>query len=37
MEKSNVSVILPVHELNEQTQKLFTNAVNSVKDQIVRP
>lgn len=37
MEKSNVSVILPVHELNEQTQKLFTNAVNSVKDQVVRP
>jgi hypothetical protein len=37
MEKSNISVILPVHELNEQTQKLFSNAVNSVKDQIVRP
>lgn len=37
MEKSNISVIIPVHELNEQTEKLFGNAVASVKDQIVRP
>ena len=37
MEKSNISVILPVHELNEQTQKLFANAIASIKDQIIRP
>jgi len=37
MEKNNISVILPVHELNEVTKKTFTNAVQSVKEQLVRP
>lgn len=37
MEKNNISVILPVHELNEVTKPLFNNAVQSVKEQIVRP
>jgi hypothetical protein len=37
MEKTNISVILPVHELNEETKQLFTNAVLSVKEQTVRP
>lgn len=37
MEKNNISVILPVHELNEETKKLFNNAVQSVLTQTVRP
>jgi hypothetical protein len=37
MEKSNISIILPVHELNEDTKKLFSNAIISVKDQTVKP
>ena len=37
MEKNNISVILPVHKLNDDTKKLFTNAVQSVKEQLVRP
>lgn len=37
IEKNNISVIMPVHELNEDTKLLFANAVASVKDQIVRP
>jgi hypothetical protein len=36
MEKTNISIILPVHELNEDTKKLFSNAVQSSKEQIVR-
>ena len=36
-EKTNISVILPVHELNEVTKQTFSNAVQSVKEQIVRP
>lgn len=36
-EQNNISVILPVHELNEATKLLFSNAINSVKDQTVRP
>jgi len=36
-EKNNISVILPVHELNEETKQLFANAVLSVKEQIARP
>ena len=35
--KTDISVILPVHELNEDTKKLFTNAVQSVRDQLVKP
>ena len=34
---SNISIILPVHELNEETKQLFTNAVTSVKTQSVQP
>jgi glycosyltransferase involved in cell wall biosynthesis len=37
MEKNNISVILPVHELNDGTKLLLTNAIVSVKDQSVRP
>lgn len=37
MEKSNISVIIPVHELNEETKTLLNNAVQSVADQTVRP
>jgi len=36
MEKTNIAIILPVHELNEDTKKLFSNAVQSSKEQIVR-
>ena len=36
-EKHDISVILPVHELNEETKILFANAVASVKEQSVRP
>lgn len=37
MKKSNISVILPVHELDPVTTLTFTNAVKSVEAQIVRP
>lgn len=37
MEKTQISIILPVHELNEVTKPMFANAVASVKSQIVRP
>lgn len=37
MEKNNISVILPVHQLNEETKRLFKNAVVSVLEQTVRP
>ena len=36
-EKTNISVILPVHELNEETKQLFANAVLSVREQDVQP
>lgn len=36
-EKNNISIILPVHELNEVTKQLFANAVESIKTQLVRP
>lgn len=35
--KCDISVILPVHELNDETKVLFANAVTSVKEQIIRP
>jgi len=35
--KTEISVVLPVHELNEETKKLFDNAIESVRVQIVRP
>lgn len=37
MEKTQISIILPIHELDETTKQLFNNAVQSVKDQLVRP
>jgi len=37
MEKTNISVILPVHALDETTKQLFGNAVLSVMEQSVRP
>lgn len=37
MEKSNISVILPVHELDEVTKKSLDNAIKSVELQILRP
>jgi GT2 family glycosyltransferase len=36
-EKNNISVVLPVHELNDETKKLFVLSVESVKQQKVRP
>jgi len=35
--KSNISVILPVIELNEKTDKFFDNAIKSISSQIVKP
>ena len=37
MEKNNITLILPVHEINEDLKKYFTIAVNSVKTQLVLP
>lgn len=37
MKQNSISVILPVHELNEVTKPLFNNAVKSVELQKVRP
>ena len=36
-QKNNISVILPVHELNDVTKQTLTNAIKSVEQQIVRP
>lgn len=35
--KTNISVILPVHELNDETKVLFNNAIQSVAEQLLRP
>jgi len=37
MEKNGITVILPVHEINDELKKYFTIAVNSIKTQIVLP
>jgi glycosyltransferase involved in cell wall biosynthesis len=37
MEKTNISVILPIHELNDVTKATLINAIKSVEQQIVRP
>jgi len=37
MEKTNISVILPIHELDDVTKKSLENAIKSVELQIVRP
>ena len=34
---SNISVIIPVHEIGEATEKLFETAIKSIKDQKVAP
>lgn len=34
---SNISIIIPVHELTEDTKQLFPNAVQSVQEQTVKP
>lgn len=34
---SGISVIIPIHELNEETKKLFGNAFKSVVEQTVKP
>ena len=36
-EKNDISVIIPVHELNDETKLMFANAVKSVNDQLVKP
>ncbi len=36
-QNSNISVIIPVHLLNEETKTLFANAIQSVIGQTVRP
>ena len=37
MEKTNISIILPIHELDDVTKKSLENAIKSVELQIVRP
>lgn len=36
-EQTNISVILPIHLLDDNTKMLFTNAVNSVNEQTIKP
>jgi len=36
-EKTEITVILPVHELNDSTRPLFANAIQSVEEQLVQP
>ncbi len=36
-EQTNISVILPVHLLDEVTKKLFNNAIQSIAEQITKP
>lgn len=35
--KTNISVIIPVHELDEIGKKYFENAIKSIEEQIVKP
>lgn len=37
MEKTQISIVLPIHELNEVTKPMFANAILSVQEQSVRP
>jgi GT2 family glycosyltransferase len=37
IENTGISVVVPVHELNDETKKMFANAVKSVNDQFVKP
>jgi hypothetical protein len=36
-EQTQITVILPVHELDDSTRPLFSNAIKSVEEQIVTP
>lgn len=36
-ENIDITVLLPVHELTDETRKLFANAIKSVEDQFVLP
>lgn len=36
-EQTNISVILPVHLLDEVTKTLFNNAIQSIAEQIIKP
>ena len=36
-ELSNITVILPIHEINEVNEKYFANAIKSINAQIVKP
>ena len=35
--KTNITVIIPVHELSEKTEKSFLNAIKSVEYQYIKP
>ena len=35
--KTNITTILPIHEITEETKNLLTKAIESVKRQVVRP
>ena len=35
--KTDISVIIPIHEINDQVEKYFENAVKSVSEQMVQP
>lgn len=37
VEQTGITVIIPVHELNDITKPLFANAITSIKTQLVRP
>lgn len=37
IKKTDISVIIPVHNINEDTEKLFNNAIKSVAEQFVKP
>lgn len=36
-EKTQITVLLPIHELNNETRNLFANAIKSVEEQFVLP
>ncbi len=33
----DITVIIPLHEINEETKTLFGNAIKSIEDQVVKP
>ena len=36
-EKTNITVILPVHELTDSTRTFFANAIKSIEEQLITP